>query len=249
MTSSLKRLSPLLSLIGSLALFSCAGPSGSSAGGSYGRDVWGHRPGPKGFTTVILDAGHGGQDSGAVSRSTGAKEKDLTLDMVHRIEKELGSSFRTVLMRHHDAFIDLDDRVARANRYPNAILVSVHFNSGPAGVRGPETYYWRVDSHGLAVRCQRAMAAVSPAEQSNRGMVRRRLRLTRNPEIPCLLLECGYLSHPAEAQLVQSPAYRQKMAAAIAQAIREQSARGDAGTGALPPPLYAPPSRPTDAPE
>jgi len=249
MTSSLKRLSPLLGLIGSLALFSCAGPSGSSAGGSYGRDVWGHRPGPKGFTTVILDAGHGGQDSGAVSRSTGAKEKDLTLDMVHRIEKELGSSFRTVLMRHHDAFIDLDDRVARANRYPNAILVSVHFNSGPAGVRGPETYYWRVDSHGLAVRCQRAMAAVSPAEQSNRGMVRRRLRLTRNPEIPCLLLECGYLSHPAEAQLIQSPAYRQKMAAAIAQAIREQSARGDAGTGALPPPLYAPPSRPTDAPE
>lgn len=249
MTSSLKRLSPLLGLIGSLALFSCAGPSDSSAGGSYGRDVWGHRPGPKGFTTVILDAGHGGQDSGAVSRSTGAKEKDLTLDMVHRIEKELGSSFRTVLMRHHDAFIDLDDRVARANRYPNAILVSVHFNSGPAGVRGPETYYWRVDSHGLAVRCQRAMAAVSPAEQSNRGMVRRRLRLTRNPEIPCLLLECGYLSHPAEAQLVQSPAYRQKMAAAIAQAIREQSARGDAGTGALPPPLYAPPSRPTDAPE
>lgn len=249
MTSSLKRLSPLLGLIGSLALFSCAGPSGSSAGGGYGRDVWGHRPGPKGFTTVILDAGHGGQDSGAVSRSTGAKEKDLTLDMVHRIEKELGSSFRTVLMRHHDAFIDLDDRVARANRYPNAILVSIHFNSGPAGVRGPETYYWRVDSHGLAVRCQRAMAAVSPAEQSNRGMVRRRLRLTRNPEIPCLLLECGYLSHPAEAQLVQSPAYRQKMAAAIAQAIREQSARGDAGTGALPPPLYAPPSRPTDAPE
>jgi N-acetylmuramoyl-L-alanine amidase len=249
MNSSLKRLSPLLGLITSMALFSCAVPSGSSAGGGYGRDEWGHRPGPKGFTTVILDAGHGGHDSGAVSRSTGAKEKDLTLDMVKRIEKELGSSFRTVLMRHHDAFIDLDDRVARANHYPNAILVSVHFNSGPAGVRGPETYYWRVDSHGLAVRCQRAMAAVSPAEQSNRGMVRRRLRLTRNPEIPCLLLECGYLSNPAEAQLVQSPAYRQKMAAAIAQAIREQSARGDAGTGTLPPPLYAPPSRPTDAPE
>ncbi len=120
---------------------------------------------------------------------------------------------------------------------------------GPSGVRGPETYYWRVDSHGLAVRCQKAMEKVSPAEHSNRGMVRRRLRLTRNPEIPCLLLEFGYLSHPTEATLLQSADYRQKMAVAVANALREQSARGDAGTGPLPPPLYAPLSRPTDAPE
>lgn len=239
---------PILSL-GALLLLSACSSTPSGQTGSYGRDEWGHRPGPKGFSTVILDAGHGGHDSGAISRSTGQKEKDLTLDMVKRIKSELGSSFKTVLMRHGDEFIDLDDRVIRANRYSDAILVSVHFNSGPSGVRGPETYYWRVDSHGLANRMQHAMAHVSPAEQSNRGTVRRRLRLTRNPEIPCLLLECGYLSHPAEAQLVQSPAYRQKMAAAIASAIRTQAAIGDAGTGPLPPPLYAPPSRPTDAPE
>jgi len=237
------------SLVTCVVFASCGGSGPTPSGGSYGRDTWGHRPGPKGFTTVILDAGHGGKDSGAVSRTTGQKEKDLTLDMVRRIKGELGSSFKTVLMRNHDEFIDLDDRVARANRYNDAILVSVHFNSSASSIRGPETYYWRVDSHGLAVRCQQAMAQVSPAEQSNRGMVRRRLRLTRNPEIPCLLLECGYLSHPAEAQLAQSPAYRQKMAAAIASAIRTQAAVGDAGTGPLPAPLYAPPSRPTDAPE
>lgn len=238
----------LIPSFSALLLISC-GSGPSTPQGSYGRDPWGHRPGPKGFTTVILDAGHGGQDGGAVSRSTGQKEKDLTLDMVKRIKSELGSSFKTVLMRGHDEFIDLDDRVVRANHYSDAILVSVHFNSGSSGIRGPETYYWRVDSHGLATRMQRAMAQVSPAEQSNRGMVRRRLRLTRNPEIPCLLLEFGYLSNPAEAQLVQSPDYRQKMAAAIAGAIRTQAAVGDAGTGPLPPPLYAPPSRPTDAPE
>lgn len=235
--------------LGALLFLNSCSHSPSAQGGAYGRDEWGHRPGPKGFTTVILDAGHGGRDSGAVSASTGQMEKDLTLDMVKRIKSELGSSFKTVLMRNQDEFIDLDERVVRANRYSDAILLSVHFNSGPAGIRGPETYYWRVDSHGLASRMQQAMAQVSPAEQSNRGMVRRRLRLTRNPEIPCALLECGYISHPAEAQLAQSPAYRQNMARSIANAIRTQAAIGDGGTGPLPPPLYAPPSRPTDAPE
>ena len=216
---------------------------------SSGRDVWGHRPGPKGFSTVIIDAGHGGKDAGATSRSTGQREKDLTLDMAMRLRAELGGDFQTLLMRDDDTFVDLDERVIRANRYGDAILVSLHFNSGPSHVRGPETYYWRVDSHGLASRLQRMMSATSPAESANRGLVRRRLRLTRNPAIPCVLLECGYLSHPVESQLIADSAYRQQLAAAIAAAIRAQSAMGDAGTGSLPPPIYAPPSRPTDTRE
>lgn len=228
-------------------LASCAsGPS--IPGSSAGRDYWGHRPGPKGFKTVVIDAGHGGKDSGAVSPHTGQKEKDLTLDMVRRIKGELGG-YNVVLMRNSDEFVDLDDRVTRANRYGNAILVSMHFNSGPSGIRGPETYYWRVDSHGLAVRFQRAMKSVSPSEAGSREMVRRRLRLTRNPEIPCVLLEGGYLSNSAESRLIQNPSYRQKLAAAIADAIRAQSANGDAGTGPLPPPINAPMSRPTDSRE
>jgi N-acetylmuramoyl-L-alanine amidase len=229
-----------------LSIVSC-GPTltGSS---SSGRDYWGHRPGPKGFRTVIIDAGHGGKDPGAVSRHTGQKEKDLALDMAERIRKELGG-FRTIMLRSGDEFVDLDDRVAFANRHGDAILISMHFNSGPSAIRGPETYYWRVDSHGLAVRFQRAMRTVSPGETGNRDLVRRRLRLTRNPEIPCVLLEGGYLSNPAEARLIQDPAYRQKLAKAIAGAIRVQATIGDAGTGPLPKAINSPMSRPTDAPE
>lgn len=227
-------------------LASCTTPASRF---SSGPDVWGHRPGPKGFKTVVIDAGHGGKDDGATSRSTGHREKDLTLDMAMRLRAELAGDFRTILMRSDDTFVELDERVIRANRYGNAILVSLHFNSGPSHVRGPETYYWRVDSHGLATRLQRAMTATSPTENANRGLVRRRLRLTRNPEIPCVLLEGGYLSHPAESHLIAEPAYRQQLAAAIAGAIRTQAASGDAGTGPLPPPLYAPPSRPNDTRE
>jgi len=228
-------------------LASCAAPSiQSSAASSSGHDVWGHRPGPRGFTTVILDAGHGGKDSGAVSPYTGQKEKDLTLDMVKRIRTELGGDYRTLLMRRDDTFVELDDRVLRADRSGAAVLVSMHFNSGPSNIRGPETYYWRVDSHGLATRLQLAMAAVCPAQKDNRGLVRRRLRLTRNPEIPCVLLEGGYLSNPAESRLIADPAYRQRLAHVIATAIRAQSANGDSGTGPLPPPIDAPPSKGSD---
>lgn len=229
------------------ALLACCAAPGTRS--SIGRDVWGHRPGPKGFQTVIIDAGHGGKDAGATSRHTCQHEKDLTLDMAKRLRAELGGDFRTVLMRGDDTFVDLDERVIRANRFGDAILVSMHFNSGPASVRGPETYFWRVDSHGLAVRLQRAMQAVSPAENASRGLVRRRLRLTRNPEIPCVLLEGGYLSNPAESRLIADAGYRQKLARAIATAIRTQAAIGDAGTGPLPRPIYAPPSRPTDTAE
>lgn len=198
---------------------------------------------------MIIDAGHGGQDSGAVSRHTGQREKDLVLDWAKHLQAELRGDFRVIMMRSDDTFVDLDERVLRANRHGDAILLSLHFNSGPSAIRGPETYYWRVDSHGIAVRCQRAMENLSPAEAGNRGLVRRRLRLTRNPVIPCVLLEGGYLSNSAESRLAASPGYRQKLATAIATAIRTQAAKGDAGTGPLPRPLYEPPSRPTDAPE
>lgn len=233
----------------SVATLGACAPQTGNGPFSSGRDALGHRPGPQGFRTVIIDAGHGGKDSGAVSRHTGQKEKDLALDTAKRIAAALRSDFKVILMRSDDTFIDLDERVARANRHGGAILVSMHYNSGPSLIRGPETYYWRVDSHGLATRLHQAMAQTSPAEIGNRDLVRRRIRLTRNPEIPCVLLEGGYLSNAAESRQISDAGYRQKLANAIANAIRTQARLGDSGTGPLPPPINSPLSRPTDAPE
>lgn len=233
-------------------LVSCASPGGSGSGGAgggaanLGRSEYGNRPGPRGFRTVILDAGHGGQDSGAVSPYTRQKEKDAALDTVMRLRQELGGSFNVVLMRDGDYFIDLDERVRRANTHPDAILVSVHYNSGGGGARGTETFYWRTDSYSLARRIQGAIAAAVPDEHGNRGLVRRRIRLTRNPEIPSVLVECGYLSSAGESQLIADGNHRQRLAHAIAGAIRAQAAQGDEGMGTLPAPIFAPMSRPTD---
>jgi N-acetylmuramoyl-L-alanine amidase len=233
----------------SIAAFSACAPQSGSSPSSSGRDALGHRPGPQGFRTVIIDAGHGGKDSGAISPHTRQKEKDLALDTAKRIAAALRSDLKVILMRSDDTFIDLDERVARASRHGGAILISMHYNSGPSLIRGPETYYWRVDSHGLATRLQQAMAQTSPAEMGNRSLVRRRIRLTRNPEIPCVLLEGGYLSNAVESRQISDADYRQKLANAIANAIRTQARLGDSGTGPLPPPINSPLSRPTDAPE
>lgn len=214
---------------------------------SWKRDYWGHRAGPKGFSTVILDAGHGGHDSGAISRTTRDRESDLALDTVRRVQRKLRGKVNVRLMRSDDTFVDLDERVRRASQRDGTILISIHYNAGPAGWNGPENYWWRVDSHGLATRLQRELDKASPYNGPNRGKVRRRLRLTRNPNVPSVLVECGYLSHPAEARRCSDPGYRERLASAIAKAILDQQAHGDP-PGPLPPPINKPPSRPTDPP-
>jgi N-acetylmuramoyl-L-alanine amidase len=234
----LTRLLTLICLL--LGLVSC---QISSIG--IGRSTYGDRPGPKGFNTVVIDAGHGGKDSGAHVR--GLMEKTLALDISKRLRSELQPAFKVIMMRSDDRFIELDHRAYHASQYGNAVLVSIHLNYGRRSTSGPETFYWRTDSYSLAKRVQAQLSATVPNEYRNAGLVRRRLRLTRNPTIPCILVECGYLTNAREASLLSSSAYRERLAEAIARAIRDQSSDGDAGMGPLPRPIYAPPSRASDA--
>ncbi len=243
----------LMSMCLLIGLSSCSsGPYESQVHGgsrtqSLSQDALGHRPGPRGFTTVIIDAGHGGRDSGAVSH--GLSEKAVALDTAHRLKEKLKGKFKVVLVRSGDRFVSLDDRVEIANKYSSAILVSLHYNASRAAfIRGPETYYWRVDSHGLASRIQKNMEQASGGRYSGLGKKRRRLRLTRNSKIPSVLLEFGYLTNYSDARLVKSSAYRDRLASAVASAIITQSKIGDRGTGPLPKPINRPLSRSTDAP-
>src|SRR5213082_4132421 len=96
-------------------------------------------PGP--FAVVVLDPGHGGQDSGAMCG--GVLEKDLTLDVARRIDRLLDSEgIATLMTRVGDTYVSLADRAAFANRVRNCIFVSVHFNDDNKPVAsGVETYY------------------------------------------------------------------------------------------------------------
>src|SRR5215831_21127815 len=98
-------------------------------------------PTPKPFVVVVLDPGHGGQDSGAICG--GVLEKDLTLDVARRIERLLDSQgIATLMTRLGDSYVSLADRAAFGNRVRNCIFVSIHFNEDNKPVAsGVETYY------------------------------------------------------------------------------------------------------------
>src|SRR5712671_1443371 len=82
----------------------------------------------KSFTTVVVDAGHGGKDNGAYRRYGGA-EKIANLDVARRLDRKLRESqLHTVMTRSSDVFIPLDERVRMENAQKNAIFVSIHFN-------------------------------------------------------------------------------------------------------------------------
>jgi N-acetylmuramoyl-L-alanine amidase len=201
------------------------------------------------FSTVVIDAGHGGKDSGGVS-GRGApiflREKDLTLDTAKRVRDELRrAGLNTVMMREDDHFVELDDRVRFANRQgPRAVLVSIHYDAvSSRALHGAKTFFWRADSHGLATRIQQQLVAAT--DETDQGVIRRRLRLTRNPEIPCVLCECAYVTNPAEAQKVATESYRRRIAHGIAEGILDEYKLGDAGIAPVPE-IYAPMSRGAD---
>ncbi len=187
---------------------------------------------PDSFSTVVIDAGHGGKDSGEHTR--GIAEKDVALDTAQRLRPLLQSAgFRTVMVRDDDTFVELDDRVAIADRYPNGILVSIHYNaSGNSGASGIETYFWRADSYGLAARVARHL--VEETSLDYHGTIRRVLRLTHNPQIPSILCECGYLTNASDASHVANAGFRQQVAEGIAAGIVDQHEHGDVGIGLLP---------------
>ncbi len=190
---------------------------------------------PNAFSTVVIDAGHGGKDSGEHPRG-GLYEKEVALDTAERVRDLLDNEgVHTVMTRSTDVFVELDDRVAIANRYgPHAILVSIHYNASPShDPRGIETFFWRSDSYGLATRVQRHL--IGETELPNHGVTRRVLRLTHNPSVPSILCECGYLTNGSDESLIGMEAFRQKVAQGIADGVLEQQEQGDTNIGSLPP--------------
>lgn len=225
-----------------LALSSCTTGGSLSSGGAASGTVGSMGAGA--FDTVVLDPGHGGHDSGGTGH--GLREKDLTLDTALRVRDELQrAGLRVVMTRTDDRFIELDDRVAVANRYAgHGIVVSLHYDAvGGSSAHGGQTFYWHPSAHGLATRIQRAFSREAALE--NVGINRRRLRITRNPDLPAVLVECAFLTNGTEAARVSQPSERQRIAVGIAAGIVEQQRVGDAGMASVPY-IASAPSRPTD---
>src|SRR6266496_1688190 len=175
------------------------------------------------YTTVVIDPGHGGFDRGGIPGQQ-LPEKMMTLDVSLRLKPLLEKAgYKVVLTRDTDVFVPLGTRVAMANSYPNAIFVCIHFNSATrSGANGIETYFYSTESAPLAASIHSALVGGAPSD--NRGVRRRGYFVLRRTTIPAVLIECGFLTNPTEAQYAQTNAYRQKLAEEIARGILNRPA-------------------------
>src|SRR5438477_3562344 len=178
--------------------------------------------GPRPSTTIVIDAGHGGFDRGGIPRQR-VPESMMNLDVALRLQTVLQAyGYRVVMTRDRDVFIPLGTRVAIANSYRDAIFVCIHFNATPrSSASGIETYFYSSQSLPLASAIHYYVAGGAPS--ANRGVRRRGFYVLRRTTIPSVLVECGFLTNPTEAQYAQSVTYRQKLAEEIGRGVRERS--------------------------
>jgi N-acetylmuramoyl-L-alanine amidase len=173
------------------------------------------------FSTVVIDPGHGGFDRGGIPGQS-VPEKMVALDTALRLQKLLqGAGLHTVMTRTIDVFVPLSVRTAIANTQPDAIFVSIHYNAARgSAAHGIETYSENNRGAALAARIQRDI--VTRVSTENRGIRSAEYYVLRKCRLPAVLVECGFLTNPAEAQLALTPEYREQVAEQIAAGIIEQ---------------------------
>jgi len=175
-----------------------------------------------GFTTVVIDPGHGGQDRGGIPGQR-VPEKVMALDTAERLDVLLrAAGLRTIMTRQDDTFISLPRRVQIANAQRNAVFISIHYNAAPrAAAEGFETYYYSKRSAKLAAACYSRIVQAWPG--TRRGLRTRGFFVIRKTSIPSILVEPGFLTNPREAFLISQPETRQRIANLLAAAIIRQS--------------------------
>lgn len=165
---------------------------------------------------VVIDPGHGGHDSGAQNGSV--LEKHLALDVSRRLARYLNRRGIKTTYTRETGFVSLNGRVAIANRYKDAIFVSIHFNSASnRGATGIETFYYTPQSELLAHLVQTNV--IHKTRRVNRGVKHRGFRVIRGPRGPSILVEGGFLSNSRECRRCIDKVHRQKLAEAIGHAI------------------------------
>lgn len=143
-------------------------------------DVARHPPGTgkRHVAKLVLDPGHGGSDAGAVG-PTGVKEKDVVLDIAHKVAPVLQKDgLSVVLTRDDDRFITLEERTARANQVGADLFVSIHCNAAENHVRhGVETYVLDTTKDEIAGRIAARENATSAAATAELGSILASMRL------------------------------------------------------------------------
>lgn len=169
--------------------------------------------------TIVIDAGHGGKDMGA--NRSGVYEKDLNLQVAHRLRQELEKrGFKVHMTRTTDIFLPLPQITAITNNIRPDVFVSVHQNASTnSGLNGIETYYYTPQSLALAKKVHQKM--VNHVSAPDRGVRRAMFYVIHHTPVPAILCEVGYISNPSERETLQSNERQQKTAYAISEGVVE----------------------------
>jgi N-acetylmuramoyl-L-alanine amidase len=199
--------------------------------------------GAKKIGTVVLDPGHGGTDNGTSGRWGSEKTYALEVALTAR-EQLLRAGFKVEMTQTDDEAVSLEERVAFANQFPNALFISIHFNSASGG-SGVESYalapagvpsnastenhpsavdtLWHPgnaqDPANIALAVAVHASILSRVSVFDRGVRHARFHVLRDIKIPAVLVEAGFLSDPSEGAQIATPQYRQQLGRAIAQAV------------------------------
>lgn len=213
---------------------------------------------------VVIDAGHGGNDPGAIGR-TGLREKDVNLDIAKRLAKLLKDDGVEVIMtRSSDVFVPLSRRNSIANNASADLFISIHSNANRLrSLKGFEIYYitpkvsdskrakaaaeggrlnftsscffnpsfelkatlWDMIytyNRGESIQLARDICRVVGSDSSIRviGIKGAGFQVLKGAQMPSILIETGFLSNPEEERLLKNGYYRQQIAEAIAQGIK-----------------------------
>ncbi|MDI4645552.1 N-acetylmuramoyl-L-alanine amidase [Cohnella hashimotonis] len=170
--------------------------------------------------TVVLDAGHGGSDSGAIGVS-GKYEKNFNLAIILKVQALLATDprIKIVMTRSGDTFPSLSDRYNLANSIKADLFLSVHANSNTKNtVSGTEVYYTRADS--LAFANVVKQYATPATGLTDRGVIQKSLAVTRETKMPAVLFEAGYLSNATEEKKLFTEDFQNRTAAGLAAAVK-----------------------------
>lgn len=179
-----------------------------------------------GRPVVVLDAGHGGTQPGAVSL-TGKLEKDFNLSVILKVQTLLMQEHLVdvVFTRTNDITLGLQDRVKVAEAAKANLFISVHGNSLDLGypnrekINGSETYYSRSDSLPLAQIMHKHLLAATGFKDN--GIRTKSLHVTRETTMPAVLLEVGYLTNAGNESAMYSEQLQDKLASEIVAGIKE----------------------------
>ena len=185
--------------------------------------------------TIVIDAGHGGEDGGATS-CTGVNESQSNLSIALKLDDLLHfMGYSTKMVRTQDVSIysssassiaqkkvsDLKNRVALVNETEDALLVSIHQNQFPESKYfGAQVFYGKgPGSQELAEQTQALLISALNPKSSRRCKPASDVYLLKNTICTGILVECGFLSNPAEEEKLRDEGYQQKLCCVIASAL------------------------------